>query len=90
VITPWLFPAGPIRDTGAALLNPGAPLYLAALAVFVIVISLEQWGRVEARPAAVAETSSPPDEAVGASLSVLTALTLAAVAMQALLRRRQR
>jgi preprotein translocase subunit SecY len=79
VITPWLFPAGPIRDTGAALLNPGAPLYLAALAVFVIVISLEQWGRVEARPAAVAETSSPPDEAVGASLSVLTALTLAAV-----------
>jgi hypothetical protein len=39
-----LFPAGPIRDTAAAFLSPGAPLYLAALAVFVIVISLAQWG----------------------------------------------
>lgn len=79
VLVPWLFPAGPIRDTAAALLNRGAPLYLAALAVFVIVISLAQWGRVEARPAAVAEPSSPPAAAVGASLSLLTALTLAAV-----------
>jgi preprotein translocase subunit SecY len=79
VFIPWLFPAGPIRDTAAAFLSPGAPLYLAALAVFVIVISLAQWGRVETRPAAVAEPSSPPAGAVGASLGVLTALTLAAV-----------
>jgi preprotein translocase subunit SecY len=79
VFVPWLFPAGPIRDTAAAFLSPGAPLYLAALAVFVIVISLAQWARVEARPTAMAEPSSAPAGAVGASLGVLTALTLAAV-----------
>jgi preprotein translocase subunit SecY len=78
VIAPWFFPAGPIRDTAGALLNRGAPLYLAALAVIVIVTSLAQWQRVEPRPA-VAEPSSPPVEGVGASLIVLTVLTLATI-----------
>src|SRR5215467_13137448 len=40
VFAPWFFPDGPMRDTGAALLNRGAPLYLAALAIIVIVTSL--------------------------------------------------
>lgn len=79
VFVPWLFPAGPIRHTAAAFLSRGAPLYLAALAAFVIVISLAQWGRVETRPIAMAEPPSAPAGAVGASLGVLTAITLAAV-----------
>ena len=68
-----------MRDTAAALLNRGAPSYLAALAVIVIVTSLAQWQRVVPRPA-VAEPSSPRVvEGVGASLTVLTVLTLAAI-----------
>jgi preprotein translocase subunit SecY len=78
VIAPWFFPAGPMRDMAAALLNRGTPLYLAALAVIVILTSLAQWQRVEPRPA-VAEPSWPPVEGVGASLIILTALTLAAI-----------
>src|SRR5262249_9533004 len=56
----------------------GAPLYLVALAVIVIVTSLAQWQRVDPRPA-VAEPSSSRVEDVGASLIILTALTLAAI-----------
>jgi preprotein translocase subunit SecY len=78
LLAPWFFPGGPMRDTAAALLNRGAPLYLAALAVIVIVTSLAQWQRVEPRPAG-AEPSSPRVEGVGASLIVLTVLTLAAI-----------
>ena len=78
VIAPWFFLAGPMRDTAAALLNRGTPLYLTALAVIVILTSLAQWQRVEPRPA-VAEPSSPRVEGVGASLIVLTVLTLAAI-----------
>ena len=77
-LAPWFFPGGPMRDTAAALLNRGTPLYLVALAVIVIVTSLAQWERVEPRPAG-AEPSSPRVEGVGASLIVLTVLTLAAV-----------
>jgi len=78
VLAPWLFPAGPMRDTAAALLNRGAPLYLVALAVIVIITSLAQWQRVEPRPA-VTEPSTPRLDGVGASLIILTALTLAAI-----------
>ena len=79
VIVPWFFPNGPMRDTAAVLLNRGAPVYLAALAVIVIVTSLAQWQRVVPRPA-VAEPSSPRVvEGVGASLTVLTVLTLAGI-----------
>jgi preprotein translocase subunit SecY len=78
VIAPWFFPVGPIRDTAAALLSRGTPLHLAALAVIVILTSLAQWRRVEPQPA-VAETSWPPVEGVGASLIVPTVLTLAAI-----------
>jgi len=79
VIVPWFFPDGPMRDTAAVLLNRGAPVYLAALAVIVIVTSLAQWQRVVPRPA-VAEPSSPRVvEGVGASLIALSALTLAAI-----------
>jgi preprotein translocase subunit SecY len=78
VIDPWFFPDGPMRDTATVLLNRGAPLYLAALAVIVIVTSLAQWQRVEPRPA-VAEPSSPRVESAGAVLIVLTVLTLAAI-----------
>src|SRR5215470_9392262 len=79
VIVPWFFPDGPMRDVAAVLLNRGAPVYLAALAVIVIVTSLAQWQRVVPRPA-VAEPSSPRVvEGVGTSLTVLTVLTLAAI-----------
>ena len=78
MIVPWFFPDGPMRDTATVLLKPGAPLYLAALAVIVIVTSLAQWRRVEPRPA-VAEPPSPRVEGVGAPLIVLTVLTLAAI-----------
>jgi preprotein translocase subunit SecY len=79
VIVPWFFPDGPMRDTAAVLLNRGAPVYLAALAVIVIVASLAQWQGVVPRPA-VAEPSSPlVVEGVGASLTILTVLTLAAI-----------
>jgi preprotein translocase subunit SecY len=77
-IAPWFFPAGPIRDTAEALLSRGTPLYLTALAVIVILTSLAQWRRVEPRPA-MAEPSWPPVEGIGASLIVLTVLTLAAI-----------
>src|SRR5262245_55787497 len=78
VFAPWFFPDGPMHDTVAALLNRGAPLYLAALAVIVIVTSLAQWLRVEPRPAR-AEPSSARVE--GASLIVLSVRTLAALAV---------
>ena len=78
VIVPWFFPNGPMRDTAAVLLNRGAPVYLAALAVIVIGTSLAQWQRVEPRPTR-AEPSSPRVEGVGTSLLVLTVLTLAAI-----------
>ena len=78
VIVPWFFPDGPMRDTAAVLLNRGAPVYLAALAVIVIVTSLAQWQRVQPGPAR-AEPSSPRVEGVGASIIVLTVLTLAAI-----------
>src|SRR5262245_31786083 len=77
VLAPWLFPAG-MRDTAAALLNRGAPLYLVALALIVIATSLAQWQRVDPR-SAVEEPSSSRVEGVGASLIILTALTLAAI-----------
>jgi len=73
VIAPWFFPDGPMRDTAAALLNRGAPLYLAALAIIVIITSLAQWQRVESRPAPGVV------EGVGALLIVLNVLTLAAI-----------
>jgi preprotein translocase subunit SecY len=79
LLAPWLFPAGGIRDAVASLCNPGAPLYLAALGIFVIAISLAQWRAAEAP--AVAGLSSPSVERRGASPRVLTALTLAAVAV---------
>jgi preprotein translocase subunit SecY len=65
---------------GLLVLSPwrGTPLYLAALAVIVIGTSLAQWQRVEPRPTK-AEPSSPGVEGVGASLIVLTVLTLAAI-----------
>jgi len=69
VFAPWFFPDGPMRDTDAALLNRGAPLYLAALAIIVIVTSLAQ----ESRPAPGVV------EGVGALLIVLNVLTLAAI-----------
>jgi len=78
MVAPWFFPDGPMHDTAAALLNRGAPLYLAALAVIVIGTSLAQWLRVEPRPARP-EPSSPRVESVGAPLVVLTVLTLAAI-----------
>jgi len=73
VIVPWFFPDGPMRDTAAVLLNRGAPLYLAALAIIVIVTSLAQWQRVEPRPA------SGVVDGIGALLIALTVLTLAAI-----------
>ena len=78
MIVPWFFPNGPMRDTAAVLLNRGAPVYLAALAVIVIGTSLAQWLRVEPRPAR-AETFSPRVKGVGASLIALSVLTLAAI-----------
>jgi preprotein translocase subunit SecY len=79
LLAPWLVPDGPMRDTAAALLNRGTPLYFAALAVIVIVTSLAQWQRVEPR-SAVAEPPSPQVvEGVGASLIVFTVLTLATI-----------
>ena len=77
VLALWFVPDGPMRDTAAALLSPGAPLYLGVLAVIVIVTSLVQWQRVGPRPAV-----APPSlraEGIGASLTVLTVLTLAAI-----------
>jgi hypothetical protein len=74
---PWLFPDGARRDPAAALFNRGAPVYLAALAVIVIVTSLAQWQRVGPRPTAEQPPSSR--QGVGASLIVLTVLTLAAI-----------
>jgi hypothetical protein len=71
VIAPWFFPEGPTRDTASALLSRGTPLYLAALAVIVILTSLAQWRRVEPRPAG-AEPSWPPVDGVGEPLMVLT------------------
>ena len=73
VLAPWFFPDGPMRDTAAVLLNRGAPLYLAALAIIVIVTSLAQWQRVEPRPA------SGVVDGIGALLIALTVLTLAAI-----------
>jgi hypothetical protein len=84
VIVPWFFPDGPMRDTATVLLNRGAPLYLATLAVIVIATSLAQWQRVEPRPV-VADPSSPRVESVGALLTVLTVLTLAAITVAVLL-----
>lgn len=78
VMAPWFFPGGPMRDTAAAFLNRGAPVHLAALSVTVIGTSLAQWQRVEPRPAR-AEPASPLVDGVGASLIVLTLLTLAAI-----------
>src|SRR5262249_48630263 len=78
VFAPWFFPDGPMHDTVAALLNRGAPLYLAALALIVIVTSLAQWLRVGPRPAR-AEPSSPRVQGVGTSLIVLSVLPLAAI-----------
>jgi len=78
VLVPWLFPDGPMRDTAATLLNWGAPLYLLALAVIVILTSVAQWQRVEPRPA-LAGPSSPRVVGVDASLIIFTAVTLAAI-----------
>jgi hypothetical protein len=77
-LVPWLFPDGSMRDTAVTLLNEGAPLYLAGVAVIVIVIFLAQWRRARVRPT-TAEAFPPPVDAVGVQPITLTALTLAAI-----------
>jgi preprotein translocase subunit SecY len=77
-MVPLLVPSGAMRDMAAALLNRGAPLYLAALAVFVFVISLAQWRRAKAHLTA-ADPSSPAGDASGELPIILTALILAIV-----------
>lgn len=72
---PLLLPAGALGDKAAALLHPGAPLYLAALAALVFVVSLWQWRRAEAGLSALAK------DAGGASPILITALILAALAV---------
>jgi preprotein translocase subunit SecY len=67
-VLPRLLPAGPISDIAAALLNPGGTLYLAALVMIVILVSLAEWRRVKAYSAAGLPVA-------------LTALTLAAIAV---------
>jgi len=79
LVVPWLLPAGPLHDTTLALLGPGAPLYTAALAVVIIVVSLAQSRRAEPRSAAEGSSAMPVDPA--AAPVVLTALALAAVAV---------
>ncbi len=66
-VLPSLLP-GPIGAIAAALLNPGGPLYLAALVMIVILVSLAEWQRVRSPSAAGLPVA-------------LTALTLAAVAV---------
>jgi preprotein translocase subunit SecY len=77
-LVPQLLPDGSTRDTVASLLKPGAPVFLAVLAVLVIAVALAQW-RAAAVPT-VAELSEPVEPG-GASPRLLTALLLAAVAV---------
>jgi preprotein translocase subunit SecY len=76
---PWLLPAGALHDTTLALLSPGAPLYIAALAVVIIVVSLAQARR--AAPWSAAGGSSATSVDAAAAPVVLTALALAAIAV---------
>jgi preprotein translocase subunit SecY len=75
-----LLPAGEMGDKAVDLLHRGAPLYLAVLAVLVIVVSLWQWRRSAARLPA-AEPSALPKDAGGASPILITALILATLAV---------
>ncbi len=77
---PWLLPASPIRDGLVALLTSDAPLYLAAVAAIVVAISLAQWRRAKPLPTPAAPCP-PPAEVASASPMLLTALTLAAIAV---------
>jgi hypothetical protein len=67
-------------DKAAALLHRGAPLYFAVLAALVIIVSLWQWRRSEARLSA-AEPSALSKDTAGASPILITALILAAIAV---------
>jgi preprotein translocase subunit SecY len=75
-IGPGLLPDGPLRDNALPLLRPGAPLYLAALALVIFVLVTLAHSR-RAKPQSAAEDSS----ATPAALTTLTALALAAIAV---------
>jgi preprotein translocase subunit SecY len=79
LFVPLLLPAGRLQDTAGALLSPGAPLHVAALAVVIIAVSLAQSRR--AAPRLTAGDSSGESADPAAAPVVLTALALASVAV---------
>jgi hypothetical protein len=72
-------PDGATQDMAASLLNPQAPLYLIALAVIVILISLAQWRRLIRQDPAHRSSSGRTE--LDPLPVALTALALAALAV---------